>query len=129
MCRRKYEFGVYYCDFCQISIIPMPRGAMTRDQLEKAGSLMNSSSIRIVFDADQRRPSELLVVRSLIESSGITCFFLSSNGQVVRGEYSMDPERSGDLRIVHALAVAEEDYEDAKVILDRVLGEIDNIEQ
>jgi len=118
-CRRKYEPGIYYCEACQVSLIPPPDGAIHRDRFrpENSSSIVNALSLRVLFDADKRRTSEILVVKALIESAGINCYFLSSTGRVIHCLTSMDPERSNDLRMVHALAVAENDYDDAKAIL------------
>jgi hypothetical protein len=62
-----------------------------------------------------------LVVKSLIESAGIDCHFLSSDGRVLYADSCLDPERSGDLKMVQALVVGESDYADAKALLDSVL--------
>jgi hypothetical protein len=124
-CKRKYEFGIYYCEACQVSLILPPNGAIHRDRFrpEKSSSIINALSLRVLFDADKRRTSEILVVKALIESAGIYCYFLSSTGRVIDCLTSMDPERSNDLRMVHALAVSENDYDDAKAVLALAIEE------
>jgi hypothetical protein len=118
-CRRKYEPGIYYCEACQVSLIPPPNGAIRQDRFppEKSSSIVNALSLRVLFDANKRRTAEILVVKTLIESAGINCYFLSPSGRVIDCLSSTDPERSNDLRMVHALAVAENDYDDARAIL------------
>jgi hypothetical protein len=81
----------------------------------------NALEMRVVFDVDKQKTSELLVLKSLIESAGIDCHFLSSDGRLLKGDSCLDPDRSGDLKMVQALVVCESDYSDAKALLDSVL--------
>ena len=122
-CRREYEFGIYYCEPCQFSLIPAPRG--TREQscrdTDRSHAVKNALAMRAVFNVDKQKTSELLIIKSLIESAGIECHFLSSDGRLLNGDSCLDPERSGDLKMVEALVVRESEYADAKALLDWVL--------
>jgi len=122
-CSRQYEFGIYYCEPCQLSLIPAPTRITddsSRDDLQSHG-VKNALEMRAVFEVDKQKTSELLVIKSLIESAGIECHFLSSDGRLLDGDSCLDPERSGDLKMVEALVVCESDYADAKALLDWVL--------
>jgi hypothetical protein len=130
-CRRQYEFGIYYCEPCQLSLIPAPRGAVSQihRDADRSHTVKNILEMRVVFDVDKQKTSELLVIKSLIESAGIDCHFLSSDGRLLNVDSCLDPERSGDLKMVQALVVPESDYADAKALLDWVLeNERDEVE-
>ena len=130
-CGRHYEFGIYYCEPCQLSLIPASRGTVDESshEVDRSRSVKNALEMRVVFDADKQKTSELLVVKSLIESAGIDCHFLSSDGRLLNADSCLDPERSGDLKMVQALVVGESDYADAKALLDWVLeNEEDEVE-